>query len=122
MKKLQKIKKLVSKLNSIEDLTNFGFVKRKVWDSSCGVIYIHQKKRIVVKMPNICYGKPRAAITTVRFWKGDELIFIQPLCCTKKSRLAQKLLGIDMGLHGDCHDLHSGNVGWYKGKPVVFDW
>lgn len=23
---------------------------------------------------------------------------------------------------GFCPDLHVGNVGWYKGKPVMFDW
>ncbi len=121
MKKLLKIKNWVKTLKDLKELNSNGFKKVRTLSSS-GRIWVNREKKIVVKTPFLVGNKPRKhAVPTVRFSHFNGiLIFVQPLVNTKKKYDAEaELEGLKSCLF---NDLHGGNVGYYKGKPVVFDW
>lgn len=129
MKKLRDVAKLVRRIKCrLEQLENYGFEKVKT-NSASGRIWIHRAKRVVVKTPYLReYDAPKFAIPTLRLpfsareqhdFNSGPWVFIQPLANLKKSALAKVRL-IDMGYYGG--DLKAANVGWYRGKPVAFDW
>ena len=71
------------------------------------------------KIQKIKYGVP----TVVVLARDFPLIRIQPIVDRKRKDInaaMKKFRDLDNHEVGD--DCHSGNVGSYKGKPVVFDW
>jgi hypothetical protein len=87
--------------------------------------YRHKALGIVLKKPN-CILEPRTPLSvrvpTVKLKNGWVM---QPL--VKKVEL-RKACDIISGHLKDARerqiypDLHTGNVGWYNGHPVMFDW
>jgi hypothetical protein len=79
---------------------------------------------MVVKRPNFIMDKRtplKLRVPTVNLGNGWVL---QPL--VKKTNLKQAVDQIKMQLKNNYPninpDLHVGNVGWYEGKPLMFDW
>lgn len=126
MKKLKNVERIVLKLKGdIKKLTKYGF--RRVWtDSASGEVFIHDKKKIVVKRPCVVNSRksPKFIIPTViiriphksyRYQK----VFIQPKANRNNTRLARIRL-TDMGYNRADHK--AANCGWYRRKPVLIDW
>lgn len=123
MKKLEWARNLLRKNGfSLPKLVENGFVKRR------SSVYIHKKKRIVVKYPYIVNDYkpkkdtvPTLVLTRVRsgYFREYRTIYIQPLIDTTGCVQAQHILNRK---HPRLYDIHNGNVGWYKKKPVLFDW
>lgn len=99
----------------IRPLQKLGFKKIKY----IGCVFANED--YVVKIPGIVVGrKPKNSIPTKIIKIGHEEIWIQPRANTRfshKTKIIDKLFERDMG-----EDLHNGNIGYYKGKLVVFDW
>lgn len=116
MKKLQKWKNLLQKINreDIEtELSKRGFKKISYRD-----IFMNKSERIVIKQSYLVGETPPDSIKiptlTHKRW------FIQPIAITnKKKQVAKKII---LSKYPKATDLHSGNYGWYRNKPVVFDW
>jgi len=87
--------------------------------------YGHKGLGLVVKKQN-CILEPRTPMSVrVPTMKLKNDWVVQPL--VKKVRLREACLYIGGRLvfarERKIHpDLHTGNVGWYNGKPVMFDW
>lgn len=83
-----------------------------------------RKFGFIIKEPYLCgdtNDKPYGAIyTKIVKLQNHDPIFIQPLVNLKYRRVAHEALW-DSPCRGS-GDLHSGNVGEYKGYAVVFDW
>jgi hypothetical protein len=55
----------------------------------------------------------------------QESYVLQPLAERKNLRLALQILRGKLKKYlkyGIFPDLHTGNIGWYQGKPLMFDW
>jgi len=83
----------------------------------------HNGEKFVLKPRGIiCGRKPKLAVPT-KFLKGGYWI-LQPKCSLNKSGRILKRLVKQYGEYNSwvgC-DLHSGNVGEWRGRYVVFDW
>jgi len=80
---------------------------------------------LVVKSPNCILDEdtPRAVRVPTLVLAGDWVV--QPIVKKVKLRKAVDILRKRMASayrNGVFPDLHCQNVGWYKGKPVMFDW
>ena len=134
MKKLQKYKKIVQKLDNLSDLGRFGF-KVKYVESVCGKIYINKAKKVVIKANYLCNDRaksPKHAIPTVSVHNrhiSQGKILIQPLADVsyRSVKRARKLFmnrlpySVYMHLY-DHFDFHDGNIAMYNRKPVIIDW
>ncbi len=141
---LEETRKLVARLETLEEIQEYGFERVKIMEvpSSCKSIFINKSLGLVVKRPYTlgCCGTtdrmPPYAIPTVRLyspitegdvlsmgapeWKKFDEIHIQPLADVSKEA-ASKALNILLKERVYC-DLHSGNVGMYNDKAVAIDW
>lgn len=135
MKKLKWASNLLKKLNiqdsdDLDELKKHGFKRIKKNNSTCGYIYIHHKRGLVIKNS---YETSRPVRTgTKNFVKTlfmesskrcEHRIMIQPLCKPFKSiRLAEEAADkIERSIRGN-YDFHGWNVMLYRGKPVLIDW
>lgn len=126
MKNLHKYKILVKKFKGeLSLLADHGFKKST---RTYAQVWVNKRANIVVKKPYlICRRMPKLKniIPTLWFRMRGEDYFVQPLA--KRHRPTQalnafaKLNKIDW-ISDDIYDLHAGNIGWYKGKPMLFDW
>lgn len=86
-------------------------------------VYLNKKLGIVIKKPNFVLNRLtplRVRVPTIKLDKNWLGWVAQPYCEKTNTKLATKLLRNELGnIH--C-DLHVGNVGWYMGKPMMFDW
>lgn len=84
------------------------------------IVYKNATKSLIVKSPNFILN-PRTPlkvrVPTINL--GDNW-FVQPVVKKVNTKLAVEL--IREQLNGVFCDLHRWNVGWYDGKPVLFDW
>lgn len=133
MKKLEWARELVLKEKCrLSNLRKHGFVRVVPKKSSTPSIYIHRKKRIVVKRPYLTDDKmPKAACPTLIIDSPDprcgilEKIFIQPLVdVSDDAKWAAHSILNEKQESGDLvgADLKESNCGMYKRKPVIFDW
>lgn len=88
-------------------------------------VFYNKSLGVVVKNPKFILD-PRTPVSlrvpTVKL--GDGWV-VQPL--VRKTELGEALRSLKQDLKpylkkGIFPDIHSGNVGWYKGKPLMFDW
>ena len=142
MKKLTQTLKLIKqlKINKRDDLNkllNHGFKKNKKRNSSCGVIYINERLKVVVKnsfevnRPKLTGTKIFIETKFLKFKNNNEnrydrdSLLIQPLCKPfanwrlrdKAAKVLKEKVNLDK-----IFDIHSGNVMLYRGKPILVDW
>lgn len=84
------------------------------------IVYRNKTKGLIVKSPNFILNPNtplKVRVPTIDL--GDNW-FVQPFVKKVDTKLAVELIREQLGkVH--C-DLHRWNVGWYDGKPVLFDW
>jgi len=125
MKKLKEARRLVRAMDfDLDYLQAFGY-KKIYTDSASSYIYVHYKKRVVVKCPCIYDDRApkRLRIPSLMFKrKGSSLTYVvQPLATRVNLPLALVRI-LDQGYgHGDT-DVKSSNVAWYRKQPVLIDW
>lgn len=87
--------------------------------------YYNRGLGIIVKRP-ACILEPRTpsflCVPTTKLARGW---VVQPI--VQKTRLKEAVGVLERQLKpyrdmGYAPDLHHGNVGWYKNKPLMFDW
>lgn len=87
--------------------------------------YSHKGLGLVVKRPN-CILEPRTPLAVrVPTMKLKNGWIVQPLVKKVELRRACDVIGERLKSVRERKiypDLHTGNVGWYNGKPVMFDW
>jgi hypothetical protein len=131
--KVRKASKLKT-FNFDRFLKRLGFTPKR----SCGIgyprIFIHKKKKVVVKRPYVAgtVDVPEKGIKTavVRFRPRDDYdennyIFIQPFAdVSRKARnMAYDILSEwSDNFNGYADDMHSQNVAMYNGQAVRIDW
>lgn len=146
MKKLKRVRNLVQKLEGqLSKLINYGFTRVPVYqyglDCSTLSIYVHKKQKIVVKRPYLTHvnrqmgALPAFACPTEilhipttrvggaeRCVKGEfDFVFIQPLVdVSPDSRRAAHSILDEKNVN--IADLKEDNCGFYRRKPVIFDW
>ncbi len=137
MNKLVWVYDLILKLDyNFAKLRKHGFVV-KYTDSGSQKIWIHRKRKIVVKTPCLVrherFGHPKNAIPTISFnipenkqrhypqkgYTPFRTVFIQPLADVSRKETAFIRL-IDLGHRGK--DFKRANVAMYRNKPVLIDW
>lgn len=101
-----------------------GFVQVKSTYRNINAFYNH-KLGIIVKHP-ACILEPRIPsylkAPTINLRDGW---VVQPILKKTRLKLAVKRLEKQLKPYrkqGMTPDLHTGNVGWYKNKPLMFDW
>jgi hypothetical protein len=82
--------------------------KRIGWVVKCPVLILDQRTPLGVRVPTICLNMNWVAQPIVQKIDLKKAMII----------IKTKLLGFE----GIYPDLHTGNVGWYKGNAVMFDW
>lgn len=110
------VKQFISRLSRKGPLMkNF----EKIEGSCYYAVYVNKKIGLVVKRPSCLLDPPEVVEAVIpSVWVGGYLV--QPVALRKRQKLAMRLILKLIGSHW-C-DLHEGNVGWYKDKPVMFDW
>lgn len=87
--------------------------------------YYNKKLGVVIKFQNFILDSRTPNKFKVPTYKLDEHYVVQPIVVKKNLALAVSKLRAKLKPHlkrGIFPDLHVGNVGWYKGKPLMFDW
>ena len=108
-----------------DELKYHGFQFRL--NGSCHGAWINRKERVVIKQPYVCrYSSiPVTAPPTIMIFKdSDKPIMIQVLCQTPSNYKEAGILvrKVEKRNRHDETDIHTGNVGLYRNKPVLFDW
>lgn len=92
-------------------------------------VFFSKKLKVVVKRPYIVTKtltkrQERFLIPTLRFTneRGTCPWFVQPLCNASESASDRAYRSLSQKKMPEFRDLHEGNVGIYRGKPVVFDY
>lgn len=87
---------------------------------------LHNKKVIIKIDPNFDYSEddemPPNAVETKFCVSPKRTVLIQPKVKTDKKSVEKAMNNLDKNKELYNYDLHEGNVGIYKGKPVIFDW
>lgn len=76
----------------------------------CPAMILEPRTPLSVRVPTVSLGDG---------WVAQPLVVKTRLKAAKEA-LRGKLKPLLKA--GFCPDLHVGNVGWYEGKPVMFDW
>ena len=87
--------------------------------------YYNKKLGVVIKNQNFVLDAKTPRKFRVPTYYLDQDYLIQPLVEKKNLALAVSKLRSKLKPYlkrGIFPDLHVGNVGWYKGKPLMFDW
>jgi len=84
--------------------------------------YRNKERYLVIKRANFILNPWTPLKVRVPTIKLDEYGWVvQPYCERYRLKEAVQLIRKHLSKnHGT--DLHCGNVGWYMGKPVMFDW
>ena len=135
MKKLERVKELVVKLDcKLFRLKQHGFKKLTGINSSSKHIYVNEKLRVIVKRPYLSWEDatvPKMACPTVVIktndpkWGRMNTIYIQPLVDTSddsKWKAYSVLTELDREGYDCGQDLRESNCGVYRRRAVVFDW
>lgn len=83
------------------------------------------KLGVVIKKPACILDKYTPKKFRVPTYELIDGFVVQPLVSKKHLALAVDIIREDMQPYfkrDGFPDLHVGNVGWYKGKPLMFDW
>lgn len=88
-------------------------------------VYYNKKLGIVVKRPAWILDPHTPSFLCVPTVKLQRGWVVQPI--VKKTRLKEAVRLLEKQLkpyrkQGYCPDLHAQNVGWYKNKPLMYDW
>lgn len=132
MKHFYRLKNIVLKECNfgLESLKKYGFKRlhKKYSEGNC--VWVNKELEIVVKVPYICAHNTRmkGRIPTLSFQTDlmypGSMCFIQPLAERHNLGEAERQIKrmnpecVDYGTE----DISRRNCGWYKGKPVIFDW
>ena len=87
--------------------------------------YYNKKLGVVIKHQNFILDGRTPNKFKVPTYSLDQEYVIQPLVEKKNLGLAVSKLRAKLKPYlkrGIFPDLHVGNVGWYKNKPLMFDW
>lgn len=87
--------------------------------------YYNKKLGVVIKKPVFILEEKTPKKFRVPTYELKDGYIIQPLVSKKNLGLALQKLRDEMKPYikkGLFPDLHKGNVGWYDGKPLMFDW
>jgi hypothetical protein len=87
--------------------------------------YYNKKLGVVIKHQNFILDEKTPRKFRVPTYSLDQEYVIQPIVEKKNLALAVSILREKIKPYlkrGIFPDLHVGNVGWYKGKPLMFDW
>lgn len=88
--------------------------------------FVNKRLGVLIKFPFLtCRGLPsKHCLPTVfaksPLWK-TRLAVIQPIADTTNLHEAARLLR-RLGVDEEVVDFHEGNIGWFRGKPIIFDW
>jgi hypothetical protein len=87
--------------------------------------YYNKKLGVVIKKPVFILEERTPKKFRVPTYEIKDDYILQPL--VSKKDLGSALIKLRKAMKpyikkGIFPDLHKGNVGWYKGKPVMFDW
>lgn len=84
-----------------------------------------KKLGVVIKKPVFILEPRTPKKFRVPTYELKDGFILQPLVSKKNLGLAVKKIQAGLKPHlkrGIFPDLHVGNVGWYKGEPLMFDW
>jgi len=121
MKKLEKWKEIFKKHgHKFSELARYGFKPH----NGRTYVWVNKKERVVIKSAAFYSELPAwAGFTVPTVHDGDYQI--QPLCHTPDSKdLVARTYELVNEVHGyyPGADVHSGNVGYYRNRLVLFDW
>jgi hypothetical protein len=84
-------------------------------------VYLDKERFLVIKQPRLIYNPRTPLKFRVPTIKIDDYGWVaQPYC--EKYRLKEAVEILRKKLGDGWYDIHHLNVGWYLGKPVLFDW
>jgi hypothetical protein len=121
-KTLEFMKRVARLANANVDISSLGFSEHK---SPRVDGYYHRKWGIIIKNPKLILDPDlpdKYKVPTVELGNGWVM---QPIVKKVELKRAVDILRKDMEKYlktGAYPDLHYGNVGWYKNRPVMFDW
>jgi hypothetical protein len=87
--------------------------------------FYNKKLGVVMKRPAFILEHRTPMQFRVPTYFLQESYVLQPLAERKNLRLALQILRGKLNKYlkyGIFPDLHTGNIGWYNGKPLMFDW
>ena len=117
---IKQIKKSNKAVGSI--FLDLGFIVYKPQCyTCCGIIYKHGKEKIIVKpYPCLIGPKPSSYIVPMlSFEKDYEKWCVQPLCDRKNAIKASRFFAKKFP---NWYDNDPCNVGYWNGRPCIFDW
>jgi hypothetical protein len=107
-----------------EDIDELGDPKRFAgWIRICErvPVYLNKERLLVLKQPHFILNPRTPLKFRVPTIKIDDCGWVaQPYCEKYRLKEAVQILRKQLGEIG--YDIHHLNVGWYMGKPVMFDW
>lgn len=83
-------------------------------------VYKSKKLNLILKRPALILNEKTPKSVRIPTIEINGLWVVQPIANLENNHGALAILTAVKGL-GES-DLHLGNVGWYDGKPVMFDW
>lgn len=123
-------KKHISNYEVEDDMEALGFECYR----SSGVAFVGRSQVIKLMYDSRSYLKnfipkkyrvPTVHLKNAMYSADDYKLVIQPTCKRPKSSAAMDRIYEEMDKKTSCIDsidVHSGNVGLYKNRPVLFDW
>ena len=125
-----KIRRATSRFDNDElkkEMIKLGFMPVREAKVGRSNFFINKKKNILVKEGFVTGPKPKCAVPSIYISRpntstgGTWAFIVQPLCDTSetaKERAWRELVN----RYNYRTDFHSGNIGMYKGRAVMFDW
>jgi len=113
---------LLDVLSSGESVRNWRRFKSKTRNLDA---FYNKKLGLVIKKPVFIMESRTPVKFRVPTYQLKNDYIIQPLVSRKNLGLAVRKLRNQLKPYlkrGIFPDLHTGNVGWYKNKPLMFDW
>ena len=113
---------LLDVLSSGESVRNWRRFKSK---SRSLEAFYNKKLGLVIKKPVFILESRTPVKFRVPTYQLKNDYIVQPLVSRKNLGLAVRKLRNQLKPYlkrGIFPDLHTGNVGWYKNKPLMFDW
>lgn len=119
----------ISQYELINFCKNIGYdeLDYKSKHKNGGTAKVLHNKSVIIKIdPNFDYSEddemPPNAVETKFCVSPKRTVLIQPKVKTDKASIKKAMRSLDRNRKLHYYDLHEGNVGIYKGKPVIFDW
>lgn len=114
----QELRQIAEDIDEIGDPNRFGH-----WVRICQrtPVYLDKERFLVLKQPRFIYNSRTPLKFRAPTIKIDDCGWVaQPYCEKYRLKEAVQILRKHLGEFG--YDIHHLNVGWYLGKPVMFDW